>query len=167
MHIWLCRPAKSQYRSNCDAAAGTLGEKYRFCASSPQKPISNSTPRARRPTDYNSTITKQPTIIECIRLYCLILKPAIVIEKDAQTIFEGLITDEPDSLEYISERTSGVAYVQAFITTVAQTIAETLNGKLSEIPLPDSTCLWTCSRTRTTPSPDLCGQRNGNRHSNA
>ena len=102
------------------------------------------------PLSTTTTVTKQPTITSFLKVFYSVPKPTIITETDTKTILQGPIT----GAENITRRTSSMAYVQAFITTMVQTVTEALTGKSSEVPLPDSTCPWTCSGTCTTPSPE-------------
>jgi hypothetical protein len=101
-----------------------------------------------------TTVTKQPTITSFQKVFYSVPKPTIITETDTKTILQGPIT----GAENITRRTSSMAYVQAFITTMVQTVTKALTGKSSEVPLPDSTCPWTCSGICTTPSPEAYGE---------
>jgi hypothetical protein len=103
-------------------------------------------------------VTKQPTVTDYHKTFYSVPYPTIVIGTDTKTIFQGPITGEPILPEYITERTSSMTLVTALIAQIAQTITKTLNGRSSEVPLPDSTCPWTYTGTCTTPSPQPYGQ---------
>ena len=105
-----------------------------------------------------TTITQQPTLTSFLKVFYPVTKPTIITETDTKTILKGPITGAPILSENVTGRISGMAYVKALITTMVQTVTETLTGRSSKVPLPDSTCPWTCSGTCTTPLAEYCGK---------